>query len=106
MDPDWRTPIQCSKREPTTFRFSGAAIIAGVGFLAAHGAHWEGKPKDLLARLNDFAPEGAKRERYWPRNPQNMSSRLTLAAPSLRKIGVTFDRRRSGNGRCIKIIKE
>ena len=34
---------------------------------------------DLLARLNHFAPEGAKRERYWPRNPQSMSSELHLA---------------------------
>jgi hypothetical protein len=83
-----------------------AVCIALLSFLAAHGAHWIGKPKDLLAHLNDFAPEGAKRERYWPRNPQNMSSRLTLAAPSLRKIGVTFNRCRSGNGRCIRIIKE
>ena len=80
--------------------------IALLAFLAAHGSHWVGKPKDLLACLNDFAPEGAKRERYWPRNPQAMSSRLTLAAPSLRKIGVIFDRRKSGGGRCIELIKE
>ena len=60
-----------------------AVCFARLSSLAAHGSHWEGKPNDLLARLNDFAPEGAKRERYWPRNPQSMSSELPRARCSV-----------------------
>jgi hypothetical protein len=51
------------------------------------------------------APEGAKREKSWPRNPQTMSGCLRLASSSLRKIGVGIIRRKSHGVRLIEIIR-
>jgi len=83
-----------------------AVCVALLAFLAVHNNYWRGKPEELLSHLGNFAPEGAKRERDWPRNPQTMSGRLRLATPSLRKIGVTVARGKSHGARYIEIARD
>jgi hypothetical protein len=83
-----------------------AVCVALLTFLGVENNYWRGKPEELLTHLGNFAPEGAKRERDWPRNPQTMSSRLRLAMPSLRKIGVTIERGKTDGKRFIQIAKE
>jgi len=53
-----------------------------------------------------FAPDGARRERNWPRNPQTLSSRLTLAAPALRKKGIRIEKMRDATARIMTILSE
>lgn len=83
-----------------------AVCVALLAFLKAHDNSWRGKPEELLSKINDFAPEGAKREKDWPRNPQTLSGRLRLATPSLRKIDVTVLRGKSDGKRYIEVTKE
>jgi hypothetical protein len=53
---------------------------------------WQGRTEALLGELNNWAEDGAKREKTWPRNPQALRSRLTMAAPALRKVGIVVER--------------
>lgn len=83
-----------------------AVCVALLAFMKTQGNAWQGRPEDLLTHLNNFAPEGAKREKGWPRNPQAMSGCLQLALPSLRKISVSINRRKSHGVRTIEILQE
>ena len=74
-----------------------------MAFLAAEGGAWTGKGWQLLSLLNAYAPEGAVREKSWPRDPTRLSSRLNLAAPSLRQRGISITRRKSNGERLIEI---
>ncbi len=67
------------------------------------GRCWKGRGSELLTQLSNWAPEGALRERSWPRNPQTLTSRLTLAAPSLRKKGIVIERGKSNGERWVSI---
>lgn len=80
--------------------------VALLAFLAAHNNKWRGSGGELLSNINNFAQEGAKRDRDWPRNAQSLSGRLRLATPSLRKIGVTVERGKSHGERYIEVSKE
>ena len=82
-----------------------AVCVALLALLDAHANHWRGKPEALLELIGAFAPDGAKRERDFPRNPQTLSNRLRLAAPSLRKIGVSIDRGKTHGDRWIDIAR-
>ena len=66
---------------------------------------WKGKTEELLGELNNWAELEAKRERSWPKNPQALRSRLTMAAPSLRKVGIIIDRRKSDGKRILDIFQ-
>jgi hypothetical protein len=79
------------------------AVALRAWFAARNYEPWRGKGEELLGHLCNFAPDGARREHAWPRNPQHLSSRLTLAAPSLRKAGVYVERGRDHGGRWISI---
>lgn len=74
-----------------------------MSFLAAYGGAWTGKGWQLLSLLNAYAPEGAAREKSWPRGPTRLSSRLSLATPSLRLKGISITRRKSNGERLIEI---
>ena len=80
-----------------------SVALALMGFLAAQGGAWTGKGWQLLSLLNAYAPEGAPREKSWPRDPTRLSSRLKLAAPSLRQRGISITRRKSNGERLIEI---
>ena len=83
-----------------------AVCVATLAFLDANHGHWKGKPETLLADIRVWAPEGAPRERGWPRNPQTLSNRLRLAAPSLRKMGVLFGKGKTAGKRYLELIRE
>jgi hypothetical protein len=80
-----------------------SVALALMAFLAAEGGAWTGKGWQLLSRLITYAPEGAVREKSWPRDPTRLSSRLNLAAPSLRQRGVSITRRKSNGERLVEI---
>ena len=65
--------------------------VALMAFLDKHEGHWKGQCAGLLEGVSAFAPEGAKREKEWPRSPQKLTSRITMAAPLLRKRGVVIE---------------
>ena len=77
--------------------------VALLGFLERNAGVWKGTCKDLLEQISVWAPEGATRDRAWPRSPQALTGRLTLAAPSLRKKGIAIERDRSHSGRSLVI---
>ena len=76
--------------------------LALMAFLAAQGGAWTRKGWQLLSLLNTYAPEGAVREKSWPRDPTRLSSRLSLAAPSLRQKEISITRRKSNGERLIE----
>ena len=80
-----------------------SVALALMAFLAAQNGAWTGKGWQLLSLLNAFAPEGAVREKSWPRDPTRQSARLNLAAPSLRQRGIGITRRKSNGERLIEI---
>jgi hypothetical protein len=80
-----------------------SVALALMGFLEAQGGAWTGKGRQLLSFLNAYAPEGAVREKSWPRDPTRLSSRLNFAAPSLRQRGISITRRKSNGERLIEI---
>ena len=53
-----------------------AVLVSLLALLDQNGGAWRGPCVTLLERLAPFAPDGARRERSWPRNPQALSSRL------------------------------
>lgn len=80
-----------------------SVALALMGFLAANGGAWRGKGEQLLSHLTAWAPPDASREKSWPRDPTRLSSRLTLAAPSLRQKGISITRRKSNGERLLDI---
>jgi hypothetical protein len=72
-------------------------------FAAQHCSAWRAETGELLAVLNDWAAIEVKREKAWPRNPQALRSRLTMAAPSLRKVGIAIERGKTDGRRWLEI---
>lgn len=68
------------------------AVALRAWFAARSQEAWTGQTGALLGELNHWAEIEAKRDRAWPRNPQAFTSRLTMAAPALRKIGIVVER--------------
>jgi hypothetical protein len=79
-----------------------AVATALLSWFEARGREtWRGATGDLLTAIIAFAPEGAVREKSWPRNPSALRSRLTMAAPSLYKRGVAVERGKSDGKRWV-----
>ncbi len=82
---------------------SDAVAVALMSFLDKNEYYWRGKGEELLTHLSNWAPEGATRDKSWPRDPTRLSSRLTLASPSLRQKGISVSRGKSNGSRWIEI---
>ncbi|MFZ1106953.1 MAG: hypothetical protein WAN43_01215 [Rhodomicrobium sp.] len=82
---------------------SDPVAVALLTFLEHNAGRWRGSCKDLLQQLGIWAPEGALRDRSWPRTPQALTGRVTLAAPSLRKKGIAIERSRAHGVRSVSI---
>ena len=81
------------------------AVALRKWFEARDHEAWQGTTDALLSELNNWAELEAKRERSWPKNPQALRSRLTMAAPALRKIGIAVERGpRSKKERCLDVF--
>jgi hypothetical protein len=52
--------------------------------------------------------EQKARNKFWPKSPEAMASKLTRLAPVLRKIGITMERqpRESGTRRRLVLIRD
>jgi hypothetical protein len=72
--------------------------VALMAFLDKQEGHWKGQCEALLEGVSAFAPEGAKRDKAWPRSPQALTSRITMASPLLRKRGINIERGRDAGG--------
>jgi Bifunctional DNA primase/polymerase, N-terminal len=74
-------------------------IVTPLRYAIAVG-HWKGTALELLAKLNAHAGVDEKRERAWPKNPQQLSIQLRRLAPNLRRISldIQFDEKTSGSG--------
>jgi hypothetical protein len=72
--------------------------VALMAFLDKQEGHWKGQCEALLEGVGAFAPEGAKRDKGWPRSPQALTSRITMASPLLRKRGIDIERGRDAGG--------
>ncbi len=59
-----------------------------------HG--WTGTATELLAALDDTAPEAVKRQRSWPQTAQGLGNRMDRIAPLLRGKGLHVERKHSG----------
>jgi hypothetical protein len=75
-------------------------IRAGLG-------DWEGTATELLAELGKMVTDDVRRERSWPRQPNQLTTALKRAAPALRRIGVDIGlgRRQSGTGRRVVRVR-
>lgn len=70
--------------------------VAVREFLAAEKCdRWEGTPTELLAALNNRAPDAVRRSRAWPATAQSLGNRIERAAPLLRSHGFIIERRHS-----------
>jgi hypothetical protein len=83
-----------------------AVLVSLLAFLEKSGGVWSGRCITLLENLAAFAPDGARRERNWPKNPQTLSSRIMLAAPALRKKGIRIEKTRDATARIMTILSE
>jgi hypothetical protein len=79
------------------------AVALLTWFDARQREPWRGTTGDLLANINTHAPEGAWREKGWPRNPQALRSRLTMAAPSLFKRSIAVERGKTDGKRWLSV---
>src|SRR5262249_52346742 len=57
---------------------------------------WEGTATELLALLDDKAPDSTKRARGWASSPKGLSNALRRVVPNLRSVGITVTFRREG----------
>jgi hypothetical protein len=64
---------------------------------------WVGTTGELLTAINAFALEGSWKEKNWPRNPQALRSRLTMAAPSLYKRRIAIERGKTDGARWLTV---
>jgi hypothetical protein len=58
---------------------------------------WSGSLTELLTELNLIAPESAKKSKFWPTLPRELSSHLQRLAPNLRQIGIHVTLGKHGN---------
>jgi len=65
--------------------------------------HWEGTATELLNVLSKDLPEHTRHGKMWPKTATHLSNRLRLAAPNLRRFGVSveFDRITSRRTICL-----
>jgi hypothetical protein len=83
-----------------------AVLVSLLALLEKSGGVWSGRCVTLLENLAAFAPDGARRERNWPKNPQTLSSRIMLAAPAPRKKGIRIEKTRDATARIMTILSE
>jgi hypothetical protein len=77
--------------------------VALMSLIAANNGHWRGRGEQLLSQLVAWAPEGATRDKSWPRDPTRLSGRLTLASPTLRRKGIDVVKGKSNGERFIEV---
>jgi Domain of unknown function (DUF3854) len=83
-----------------------ASLLAGPLRELAGRGDWQGPAAGLLAALAEIAGPDVTRERAWPRNAAALTAALKRLAPSLRAMGLDWQRlKRSGTSRPHSIRK-
>jgi hypothetical protein len=77
--------------------------VALMSLIAENNGHWRGRGEQLLSQLARWAPEGATRDKSWPRDPPRLFGRLTLASPTLRRKGIDVVKGKSNGERFIEV---
>jgi hypothetical protein len=80
----------------SAFEADAVAVAIATMMQKRGGDTWTGTPTELLAELGLHTTEAARRARTWPVTAQGLGNRMDRAAPLLRRRGVHFEKRHSG----------
>jgi putative DNA primase/helicase len=67
-------------------------------------AGFEGTATELLKRLDEVCGEGERKQKWYPKTPSQLGSKLSEIAPLLRPRGIEFRRDKLGRGRDRRIV--
>ena len=88
-----------NRREGHALALEASLLTTPLQVLVSTG-DWQGPARVLLERLAGLAGDGVTRQREWPRNPRALTAALKRLAPSLRAMGIGWERlERTGNAR-------
>ena len=73
-------------------------VASAIGRLMQDRERWEGKPAELLAKLESAVGESATKGKEWPSNAQALSRRLNRATSALRPVGIEVERQKLPGG--------
>lgn len=86
-----------NQEETNQTAFESDPVAMQICRLVAPFEHgWEGTAVDLLAALNEIAPESVLRLKSWPVTSQGLGNRLVRCAPLVRAKGFNIEKRHSG----------
>ena len=68
-----------------------------TALLKRKGGIWQGTSSELLADLEEFASERTLRQHGWPKTPNQLGKDMDRLAPSLREVGINFERFRQAD---------
>lgn len=80
----------------SAFEADAVAVAIAAMMQARARVTWTGTPTELLAELALHTSEAARHARTWPVTAQGLGNRMDRAAPLLRRRGVHFEKRHSG----------
>ncbi len=80
----------------SAFEADAVAVAIATMMQARARVTWTGTPTELLAELALHTSEAARHARAWPVTAQGLGNRMDRAAPLLRRRGVHFEKRHSG----------
>src|SRR5262249_42353757 len=80
-------------------------VALAVRELASAEGSWSGSATELLAALTAVAGATATSDKHWPRAANALSNKLKVAAPALRKVGVSIEFDRTNRERKIGITR-
>jgi hypothetical protein len=90
--------------EASELAVESCPVAATVRALMSDRVEWEGTVSELLYTLGAKAGESVTRGRSWPARPNVLSGKLRRAAPGLRQLGITIDKKRT-NRAVVLVIK-
>jgi hypothetical protein len=79
----------------SAFEADAVAVTLAKMVLAEYPDGLECSASELLTKINNWAPDGLKRQKTWPQTPQGMGNRVARAGPLLRSRGFVVETRHS-----------
>lgn len=79
-------------------------IEALLGRAGLDFSGFDGTATELLKRLEDICGESERKQKWYPKTPSQLGSKLTESAPLLRPRGIEFQRYKVGKGRDRHIV--
>ncbi len=89
--------IERNRQKATEAVVEGDTIASAILEIADENPDgWTGTATNLLEEIREKAPEGAERDRTWPKDAARLSARVKRVAPNLRRVGVVIEQTREG----------